>query len=137
MMRTLPSVRALGYSLPRRPRLRLPRRWIRKTARRIALASGLALCAYLLLCLFMIYYEPQLVYLPARPSEEWLDKPSAAIEDITLRTKDGALHGWYLPVKKSDAVVLMCHGQSGNLTARGQGLPDFAKRFNTSMLVFD
>jgi fermentation-respiration switch protein FrsA (DUF1100 family) len=110
---------------------------IRRIARRLALAALLVPLVYLIACLFMLWYEPQLVYLPARPDEEWFDKPSAAIQDVTLHSPDGSLHGWYLPANKSDAVLLLCHGQAGNLSARGQGLPEYARLFNASMLIFD
>jgi fermentation-respiration switch protein FrsA (DUF1100 family) len=85
----------------------------------------------------MAWYEPHLVYLCCRPCEEWHDKPNPAIQDVTLRTQDGALHAWYYPLKDAQAVLLMCHGQGGNLTCRGQGLPEYSKRFNASTLVFD
>lgn len=137
MIRTIPKLPALGVSLPKRPRLRVPRRSIRRAARVAVLSSGFTLLVYSALCAVMVWSEPDLVYLSSRPDEEWIDKPSAAIQDITLRTRDGALHGWYLPVKNADAVLLLCHGQAGNLTARGQVLPDFSRLFNAATLVFD
>ena len=137
MMRTLPTVSSFGLRLPARPPVRLPRHSIRRAGRILAVSSGVALLVYLTLCLFMAWYEPHLVYLCCRPCEEWHDKPNAAIQDVTLRTKDGALHAWYHPVNKPDAVLLMCHGQAGNLTARGQGLPELSREFNAAVMVFD
>src|SRR5260221_21583 len=137
MMRMLATIPSLRVPLPARPRVRLPRRLIRRTARRVAIGSGVTLMVYLGMCLFMAWYEPHLVYLCCRPCDEWHDKPSADIQDVTLRTQDGALHAWYHPVTNPDAVLLLCNGQGGNLTCRGQGLPEFSKRFNAAALVFD
>src|SRR5205085_12376315 len=79
MIQSIPQLPSLRLSAPRRPRVHLPRRLIRGTARRVVMVCGMFTLVYFAACLFMFFYEPQLVYLPARPEEEWFDKPSAAI----------------------------------------------------------
>ena len=137
MMRTVANVGSIRIPVPARPRVRLPRRTLRRAGRNLAAAAAIMLVVYIVACLFMAWYEPHLVYLCCRPCEEWHDKPAAVIEDVTLHTSDGALHAWYHPVKSPDAVLLMCHGQGGNLTSRGQGLPEYARYFNVAVLLFD
>jgi fermentation-respiration switch protein FrsA (DUF1100 family) len=100
-------------------------------------ASLLFVIGYSGIVAYMLSIERSLVYFPTRPDQEWIDKPDAKIQDVTLHSPDGALHAWYCPVDKPDAVFLMCHGNAGNLSVRGQSLPSYSKRFNASFLMFD
>jgi pimeloyl-ACP methyl ester carboxylesterase len=93
--------------------------------------------AYASIIVYMLSIETDLVYHPTRPDQEWQDKPTTSIQDITLHSQDGALHAWYCPVEKPDAVFLMCHGNAGNLSIRGQSLPTYAKRFRSAFFMFD
>lgn len=97
------------------------------------IAAGL----YGLIVLYMLRIENKLVYFPSRPHEEWQDKPDASIQDVTLRTADGALHAWYCTPEKPDAVFVFCHGNAGNLSVRGRGLLEYRERFNAAAIVFD
>jgi fermentation-respiration switch protein FrsA (DUF1100 family) len=135
MKRMQPTMSSAEIWKTVRPRMR--RRRMRRAARYMAFALGVVLLAYVGLLTFMVGNERHLVYRTARPDEEWHDKPSADIQDVTLRTRDGALLGWYLPRKDAKSVFLICHGQAGNLTARGADLPKIVGCFHTSALVFD
>jgi uncharacterized protein len=128
--------------------MRTARRFIRRTGKRSLRAARigfrvacwaalLLFVAYSSIVVYMLAIEDSLVYRPTRPSQEWYDKPSANMQDVTLHSEDGALHAWYCPVEKPDAVFLMCHGNAGNLSARGQSLPTYCKQFHASFLMFD
>src|SRR5262249_2004467 len=71
MMQTVANVGSIRIPVPARPRVRLPRRTLRRAGRNLAAASAVALLGYLVACLFMAWYEPHLVYLCCRPCEEW------------------------------------------------------------------
>jgi fermentation-respiration switch protein FrsA (DUF1100 family) len=129
MLHAAPSIKI------RRPSL--PRRWLRRAALGVFLISVLALLGYGGVVLYMLQIEPSLVYYPSRPDQEWIDKPNPCIQDITLHTGDGAMHAWYCAAEKPDAVLLMCHGNAGNLSIRGNGMLDYRRRFNSSIMVFD
>lgn len=92
---------------------------------------------YGLVVLYMMRIENTLVYFPARPHEEWEDKPDGGIQDVTLRTEDGALHAWYCTPEKPDVVFLICHGNAGNLSLRGRDMLTYRKRFNGAVMIFD
>jgi hypothetical protein len=100
-------------------------------------ALAIIAVAYGLVVIGMMQIEDSLVYQPTRPHEEWIDKPSETVEDITLRTLDGALHGWFCASAKSDVALLICHGTAGNLSVRGYGLPHYRDVLNASILIFD
>lgn len=113
----------------------------RRFMRRASVAAA-ALCAFLLggygvTVLVMLQIEPSLVYMPSAPDQEWENKPDPRIEDVSFTTSDGKMHGWYLPAEKPEAVLLLCHGTAGNLSARGQGLPEYSRRYRSSIFVFD
>jgi fermentation-respiration switch protein FrsA (DUF1100 family) len=127
---------------PSRPRLRLrawkrSRRHVRRAVGLTALLAGLLVAVYGGIILYMLSIENKLVFFPTRPDEEWLDKPDPSIQDITLHSNDGSLHGWYCQPEKPDAVFLICHGNAGNLSVRGKAMLDYRQRFNAGMLIFD
>jgi fermentation-respiration switch protein FrsA (DUF1100 family) len=102
-----------------------------------ALVSALLVALYGGIMLYMLSIEDKLVYFPTRPDQEWQDKPDPSIQDVTLHTGDGSLHGWYCQSAKPDAVFLICHGNAGNLSVRGKALLDYRQRFNAGVLIFD
>lgn len=63
--------------------------------------------------------QPRFLYHPVRevtctPRELGMD-----FEDVALETEDGLrLSGWYIPSGKSEATVLFCHGNAGNVRHR-------------------
>lgn len=58
------------------------------------------------------------------PSRELLGDPRAAglpFEEIAVKAADGpSIHGWFIPREPGDPVVLLCHGNGGNISHRLQ-----------------
>lgn len=56
------------------------------------------------------------------PDPYLLNVPSdfgLAFEDVTFETSDGVrLHGWLVPAEPTNAVLLFCHGNAGNISHR-------------------
>jgi fermentation-respiration switch protein FrsA (DUF1100 family) len=114
-----------------------PRRYVRRAVGLSSLVAGLVVLTYSAVMLYMLGIEDNLVYFPTRPDQEWMDKPDPSIQDVTLRTGDGALHAWYTQTARPDAVFLICHGNAGNLSVRGKALLEYRERFNAGVLIFD
>ncbi len=78
---------------------------------------ALILIAYGLLIGFFYVYQERLIYIP---STEILSDPlhyGMEFEEIRFPSEDGTiLHGWFLPHKSSGPVVLMYHGNAGNIS---------------------
>jgi len=127
--------------VPTIPHIRLrksfKRRWLRRLALSSAVLSVLALIVYGITIGVMLGVEPSLVFMPTKPDQEWNAKPCAEIQDVAFSTADGQMNAWYLPAENPDIALLICHGTSGNLSCRGQGMPDCRQRYNASVLVFD
>lgn len=74
----------------------------------------------LALLLFLRWYEPRMIYLPAREIDRTPAELGLAYEDLTLTASDGErLHGWFLPGRAAAPVtVLFLHGNAGNISHR-------------------
>lgn len=74
------------------------------------------------------------------PKSEWAATPESiglAYEDLTFKTQDGRLiSGWFVKAGKGQTVVLMCHGNAGNISNRLDELRVFHE-LGLSSLVFD
>lgn len=82
--------------------------------------------------------ENRIVFQPRPyPDGDW--NPDPRVEDAWFDAPDGTrLHGWYAePGGQPRAVVLFCHGNGGNVTARRHVVELFRDRMNAAVLVFD
>lgn len=77
---------------------------------------------YCVLVLLVYVFQGRLLYLP-NIAGRGLDATPAAIgleyEEIRFSTHDGvSLHGWFVPSREAERVVLFCHGNAGNISHR-------------------
>jgi fermentation-respiration switch protein FrsA (DUF1100 family) len=96
------------------------------------------LVAYLAAMVLLMIFEEALIYFPARyPQGEW--RPAGiTVEDAWFQADDGTrLHGWYAPAEGARAVVLMAHGNAGNLTHRIDHVRRMNRSLGLSVMVFD
>jgi len=85
----------------------------------------------------MFFQQPSMTFYPykklvATPADWQLD-----FEEVALSTEDGVrLHGWYLPHKDAQRVLLFFHGNGGNISHRGDSLAIF-HRLGFNVFIFD
>jgi pimeloyl-ACP methyl ester carboxylesterase len=135
-MRTLDSL--LGFLLLRRPF------WERSFLRRVVRLGIYAVYIYVGIVLILLALEDHLLYLPAGP-ERWFDPPAGlAVEDVSIVTpiegEEIAIHAWWAEPegwKPEDGAVLLCHGNGGNLSYRGEMLASWIKEMGQAALLFD
>ncbi len=121
-------------SSPSVAKAKRPWSWRRFIRRRVQFWGG----AYLLIVFGMWLFENRLVYHPTPASEDWMPAPNPAIQDVTFDSPDGTpIHAWWLPREPNDLVLLVCHGNSGNLSHRGVTLDRLSDRLRVSVLIFD
>ena len=101
----------------------------------LLLASLAALTAITVL---MLAFERRLVYFPSRV----LDLEPADLglrhEEVFLATEDGVrIHAWLLPLAGARRVVLVCHGNAGNIGHRLDRARELQRRVGASVLLFD
>jgi fermentation-respiration switch protein FrsA (DUF1100 family) len=83
-------------------------------------------------------FEQSHVYQPEKyPGGNW--KPAAyTFEDVWFHAEDGTrLNGWYCPHDKPVAVVLVAHGNAGNITHTVALLKRLRDQHQVSVMAFD
>jgi pimeloyl-ACP methyl ester carboxylesterase len=82
--------------------------------------------------------ENRLVFFPVAATELWNDPPDLAIQDVFFTSPEGRrIHAWWLPRRPDAPVLLLCPGNAGNLSGRGETLVKIRDRLDTSVLIFD
>jgi fermentation-respiration switch protein FrsA (DUF1100 family) len=106
--------------------------------RKMRMWALILLAIYSFLVFFMWAFENRLVYPRATAADHWQDPPDPAIVDVTFPASDGnTIHGWYLAQPDSKDVFLICHGNGGNLSMRGNSLIRFRELLGCNVLIFD
>ncbi len=99
----------------------------------LALMSG----GYILLCLILYLLQSRLVFFPDKQlaiTPAALDLP---YQNVTFQTSDAVvLHGWFIPQEGSDAAVLFCHGNAGNISHRLESVRVFHD-LGLNVFIFD
>ncbi|MGD8784595.1 MAG: alpha/beta hydrolase, partial [Thioalkalispiraceae bacterium] len=95
-------------------------------------------CIFLLFFNAWLYYQqPNMIFYPYTHLTSTPDDWGIRYEEVLLRTSDDVqLHGWYLPSKSSEQVVLFFHGNAGNISHRGESLRIFHE-LDFNVLIFD
>jgi uncharacterized protein len=95
------------------------------------------LVGYGFLLVGMMLMENSLIYFPSVYPEGIWDPPGLEFEDAWFESADGTkLHGWYVSRANPRAVVLVAHGNAGNLSHRYELLQQLAA-LNVSTMIFD
>lgn len=83
-------------------------------------------------------FEESLIFVPSRyPDGDW--QPAALdFQDVEFRAEDGVrLHGWYCPMRDDRAVVLVSHGNAGNLSHRAEEIRLWQQHLRVSVFIYD
>lgn len=79
----------------------------------------------------------KLIYVPYRPLAADPSAAHLAFEDVSVTAADGpTIHGWYVPLASTAPVVLLCHGNGGNISHRLDKLLRL-RAAGASVLLFD
>jgi fermentation-respiration switch protein FrsA (DUF1100 family) len=109
---------------------------VRRRVRRLAGWVVAAMIAYLLLVAGMLAMESSLIYFPSVYPEGIWNPPGLAFEDAWFEADGAKLHGWYVPCDNPRAVVLVAHGNAGNVSHRCDLLAGLHE-LNIATLIFD
>lgn len=111
--------------------------YLRTTRRKWRRWLLVPLVGYLALVLGMVTMENSLIYFPAVYPEGIWDPPGLEFEDAWFDAADGThLHGWFVPHPQPRAVILLAHGNAGNLSHRYEVLSDL-QQLGASVMIFD
>ena len=74
---------------------------------------------YLFLLGLMYLFQRQLIFFPTSNHLITPEKAGLNAENVWISTSDGEkLHGWFFPVEQSDYIVVLNHGNAGNISNR-------------------
>ncbi|QDV31221.1 2-succinyl-6-hydroxy-2,4-cyclohexadiene-1-carboxylate synthase [Planctopirus ephydatiae] len=82
-------------------------------------------------------YEWMLFYPVKYPVGRW--NPQGLVkQDVWIESKDGTkLHAWYCPCENPRAVILITHGNAGNVAYRTEWLTILQQQFRVTTLIID
>ena len=104
-------------------------------ARASQFAYGAA--ALLALSMFARWFERVNLYIPSRQMTAHPGSYRLPYEDLTLKAADGpAINAWYIPNRPDSLVMLVSHGNGGNISSRLEKFVRFHKA-GASVLVYD
>lgn len=87
---------------------------------RVAIAIAAAVVALVgVAAVLLVLLEGRLVYYPDRVIHETPETVGLTYSDVHFLTSDGVrLDGWYVPATSPTAIVIVCHGDGGNISTR-------------------
>jgi len=85
-----------------------------------------------------MFFEERLIFFPSRyPEGDWNPR-GLTVEDAEFTADDGVrLHGWFCPVENPRAVVLISHGNAGNITHRYEEIKLWQRHLGVSIFIYD
>lgn len=82
--------------------------------------------------------EDAILFQPSRYPEGHWDPPDLPREDAWFSADDGTrLHGWFCQAERPRAVMLLCHGNAGNLSNCYWPLKFYREKLNVTVMAFD
>ena len=108
------------------------------TVRRVLLLLLTLAGTLLVLTTLMLAFERQLIYFPSRVLDLEPEDLGLEHEEVFLAADDGVrIHAWLLPVAGARRLVLVCHGNAGNVSHRLDRARQMQRRLGVSVLLFD
>lgn len=85
----------------------------------------------------MLSIDELLLFFPAKyPTGDWQPQ-DLTYQDVAFQAADGTkLHGWYCPSANPRGVLLLAHGNAGNIATRVEWIR-FLQKFRLSVFAFD
>jgi uncharacterized protein len=83
-------------------------------------------------------FENKLVYPKSTAAESWVEPPDADFVDVWMTSADGTkVHAWFLPGPTEGNVVVVGHGNGGNLSHRGRLASQLRAELGCAVMLFD
>jgi len=103
----------------------------------IWIGLGVLAGAYLIVVGWLYLMQSRMVYFPSRQIEADPNDYALQYQDVSFTAADGvALHGWFVPAENEKGVVLLLHGNGGNVSHR-LDLLAMLNRLGVSTFIID
>ena len=94
---------------------------------------------YGMICLYLFLMQARLIYYPNIPSRELTGSPAdigLTYESVAIVTGDRiTLHGWFVPAREQNGVLLFFHGNGGNISHRLDSLRIFHEMGLATLII--
>lgn len=98
---------------------------------------GALVLAWIAMLVFMSVMESRFLYFPVRTLDAQPSDYGLRSEELHVTTSDGVrLHGWWIPADRS-LVVLLFHGNAGNVSHRLDRAKLFAEHLGVDLFLVD
>lgn len=95
------------------------------------------IAGYVLLLGGMYLFQQKLIFLPSSELIITPEKAGLQAEDIRIETEDGErLHGWFFPNDEAEYVVVLSHGNAGNISNRID-IAKLLQELGVSVVLYD
>jgi fermentation-respiration switch protein FrsA (DUF1100 family) len=88
------------------------------TMRLLLIVAGTVLFFYLLLLGALYFWQSRLVFFPQRMLRANPSSLKLEYEDVTFTSGGELIHAWFVEGRPGQPVVLLCHGNAGNISHR-------------------
>lgn len=93
--------------------------------------------AYILLLIVMYMFQNKLLFMPSSVHVQTPESFGLTASDVWVETDDGeTIHGWYFPNESAEFVVLLSHGNAGNIGGR-ISIAESLVKSGASVLLYD
>ena len=87
--------------------------------------------------LFLYFFQSQMIFYPQHAIDMTPANRGLIYEEVFFETGDGVkLCGWFIPAQQARGVILVCHGNAGNISNRMETIGIFS-RLGLSTFIFD
>lgn len=98
----------------------------------VTLAGG-----YILLLIFMYLFQSKLIFLPSSDLVVTPQRAGLQADNVWIETDDDEqLHGWFFPSDSTEYIVVLSHGNAGNISNRID-IAKFLSEAGVSVLIYD
>jgi fermentation-respiration switch protein FrsA (DUF1100 family) len=92
---------------------------------------------YLLFCAILYLLQDKMLFVPTKNLEALPSDAGLQYQDVFFTSSDNTeLHAWYIPSDKKRAVVLLSHGNGGNISHRIEKL-SMLHALNLDVFIYD
>lgn len=92
---------------------------------------------YLLLLGLMFLFQNKLLFMPSSTMFQTPQNVGLTAEDLWITTEDDVrIHGWYFPNESAELVVILSHGNAGNISGR-IGIAETLLESGAAVVMYD
>lgn len=92
---------------------------------------------YLLILCLMYIFQRYLIFLPSSDLMITPDQAGLQAQDLWMDTEDGErLHGWIFPKEEAEYIIILSHGNAGNISGRID-IAKFLNELGLAVILYD